>query len=74
MENKLKSAVLAKYFSITAFAKALRWDRKKASRIVNRVQAPSVDDMYLMADALCVDDSDTFVNIFLPELTTKWGE
>jgi plasmid maintenance system antidote protein VapI len=73
MVNELRGAVLAKYRSITEFAKALKWDRKKASRIVNRVQQPSVDDIYRMADLLDVNDPVSFVRIFLPSLTTKWG-
>ena len=72
MENKLRGAVLTKYTSITAFAQDLKWDRKKTSRIVNHVQNPSVDDMYKMSDLLGVTDSRSFVEIFLPALTTKW--
>lgn len=73
MTNELRGAVLSKYPSITAFAEAMKWDRKKASRIVNRVQTPSVDDMYQMADLLGITDCDSFVHIFLPLLPTKWG-
>ena len=73
MINELRGAVLAKYPSITAFAEALKWDRKKASRIVNHVQKPSVDDLYKMADLLGVKDCESFCRIFLPTLTTKWG-
>ena len=72
MENKLRGAVLSKYPSITAFAHDLKWDRKKTSRIVNRVQNPSVDDMYAMSDKLGISNGSTFIEIFLPELTTKW--
>ena len=72
MKNELRGAVLAKYPSITAFAQELKWDRKKASRVVNRVQLPSVTDMYKMADVLDVNDPDSFVRIFMPNLTTKW--
>ena len=74
MENKLRGAVLSNYRSITEFAKAMNWDRKKASRIVNHVQYPSVDDMCCMAGVLGVTDGDRFVEIFLPDLTTKWGK
>ena len=73
MENKLRGAVLTKFSSITAFAKALEWDRKKASRIVNHVQEPSVSDLYKMSDLLDVRDCESFCQIFLPLLTTKWG-
>ena len=73
MSNELLNAVLIKFRTITAFAKAMKWDRKKASRIVNRKQTPSVDDMYGMAEVLEVRDCESFVRIFLPTLTTKWG-
>lgn len=73
MTNELRGAVLAKYPSIKAFADAMKWDRKKASRIVNRVQNPSVDDIYKMADLLEIRDCFTFCRIFLPLFTTKWG-
>lgn len=73
MLNELKGAVVARFGTITAFANALNWDRKKASRIVNRVQTPTVNDLYTMAKALNVNDSETFVRIFLPTFTTMWG-
>ena len=66
MENNLRGAVLTKYSNITCFAKALNWDRKKASRIVNRVQKPSADDMEQMAKCLEIHDADSFVHLFLP--------
>ena len=73
MTNELRGLVLSKYPSITAFADALKWDRKKASRIINHVQTPSVDDMYKMAELLSVRDCYTFCRVFLPSFTTLWG-
>lgn len=72
MENELRGAVLTKFRSISDFAKALEWDRKKASRIINHVQSPTVDDMYKMSELLGIKDSLSFCHIFLPRLTTKW--
>jgi hypothetical protein len=72
MENTLRGAVLAKYKSISSFADVLNWDRKKASRIVNRQQLPSAKDMEQMATHLDIKDGDTFVRVFLPSLPTKW--
>ena len=72
MENSLLVAVLAKFRSISNFARALNWDRKKASRIVNRQQWPTAKDMDEMADALDVHDSETFMHLFLPFIPTKW--
>ena len=72
MENTLRGAVLTKFKSITAFADAMNWDRKKASRIVNRIQRPTADDMEKMSKCLDIHDSDSFVRIFLPTLPTMW--
>ena len=72
MENKLRGAVLAKFPNISCFANALGWDRKKASRIVNRQQLPSAKDMYQMSDCLEIDNAEDFVHIFLPDIPTKW--
>ena len=72
MENDLLSLVLVKFRSISNFARAVHWDRKKASRIVNRQQLPSVKDMEDMAEALGVNDCYTFVHLFLPSVPTKW--
>ena len=74
MVNELKGAVVAKYGTIAAFAKVLKWDRKKASRVVNHIQSPTIDDMYAMVIALDVKDSDTLTRLFLPKITTMWGE
>ena len=72
MENELRGAVLTKYSSIKSFADALEWDRKKASRIVNRVQKPTADDMEKMALCLNIHDPNAFVRIFLPSVSTMW--
>ena len=72
MDNLLRGTVLTKFKSISSFARALDWDRKKTSRIVNRRQKPSADDMEQMALCLDVRDAVTFVHIFLPSLPTLW--
>ena len=72
MENQLRGAVLTKFPSITSFADAMKWDRKKASRIVNRVQKPTADDMEQMAQCLDIKDAVSFVHIFLPSVPTMW--
>ena len=74
MLNELKGAIVARYGTITAFAEAAKWDRKKASRIANRVQEPLVRDMDTMAELLDVNDGDTFVRLFLPQVSTKWNK
>lgn len=72
MENSLRGLVMSKYSSITDFANAMSWDRKKASRIVNRVQKPTAIDMEKMAELLKVNDPDLFVQIFFPSISTMW--
>ena len=72
MDNTLRGAVLTKFPNITCFADEMHWDRKKASRIVNRVQKPSADDMEQMAKTLEIRDAQTFVEIFLPNVPTMW--
>lgn len=71
-ENELRGMVMTKYHSIISFSEAIGWDRKKASRIINRVQKPSAKDMEQMAKCLDVQDVYTFVHLFLPSLSTKW--
>ena len=72
MENTLRGAVLAKFTNISSFANAIGWDRKKASRIVNRQQMPTAKDMDQMTDCLDIRNADDFVHIFLPFIPTKW--
>lgn len=72
MENSLRGAVLGKFPSIKAFSDAMQWDRKKGSRIVNRIQKPSATDMEKMAIVLDVQDASSFVRIFLPSVSTMW--
>lgn len=72
MDNQLRGAVLAKFPSISAFANAMKWDRKKASRIINRVQPPSANDIEQMAIVLGIHDAETFVRIFFPTISTMW--
>lgn len=72
MENALRGAVLAKYPNISEFARELHWDRKKASRIVNRKQKPTAQDMEEMSKLLEIHDADSFIRIFLPSVPTMW--
>ena len=72
MENNLLGCILAKFRTISNFARVIGWDRKKASRIANRVQLPTAKDMYDMAVVLEVHDCDTFVHLFLPNAPTIW--
>lgn len=71
MENPIRGAVFSKFKSISAFAKAIGWTRNKASRIVNLITQPSVADIEKMAKVLDISDSDRFISIFFPAMTTK---
>lgn len=73
MENQIRGTVFSKFNSVESFARAIGWKRNKASRIVNGTQRPSAKDMEQMADCLKIPDSQTFVSIFFPAMTTKWS-
>ncbi len=62
--TSLKGKVLGKFFSITAFAEAIGWSRNKASRIVNGVQEPTVDDIVSITTVLCLNEKDFFDTFF----------
>ena len=66
---KLKGIVLQKYFSITRFADAIKWSRNKASRILNGVNEPSIDDIVEITVLLELDEK-TFFDIFFRGLST----
>lgn len=57
MELTLRGAVFSQYNSITDFAKAIGWERGKASRVVNGQQQPSKSDMEQMIALLGIDQS-----------------
>ena len=70
--NQLRGIVFERFSNISSFAKAMNWDRKKASRIINMQQKPSAADMEQMAMCLGVKDVYSFVHIFLPSLSTMY--
>lgn len=67
--RKLKGIVLQKYFSITNFAAAMKWSRNKATRILNGVSEPTIDDIVSMTEVLELDEK-TFFVIFFSRLST----
>lgn len=70
MDHKaLKSKVLAKFFSITAFAVAIGWSRNKASRIVNGIQEPTCDDIVDLTTVLDLGEKE-FFDVFFARLST----
>lgn len=72
MENQLRGIVMSKYPNISSFSRAMKWDRKKASRIINHLQKPTANDMEQMAKCLGIQDAESFVHIFLPSVSTMW--
>ncbi|MFR0870513.1 MAG: helix-turn-helix domain-containing protein [Oscillospiraceae bacterium] len=67
--KELKSKVLGKFFSITAFAEAIGWSRNKASRIINGMQEPSCDDIVDLTNVLDLGEKEFFA-IFFDKLST----
>ena len=67
--RKLKGIVLQKFFSITNFAAAMKWSRNKATRILNGVSEPTIDDIVGMTEVLELDEK-TFFVIFFSSLST----
>ena len=71
MQNTIRGFVFAKYDSISAFAKAMKWGRQKASKIVKGDQPPTADEMEQMADDLGIVEVATFIAVFFPHYATK---
>ena len=69
MENNLRGAILSVFSSISAFARAIKWDRKKASRIVNKKQEPTVQDIRDIVMLLGISDAEDFVTLFFNDLS-----
>lgn len=72
MENQLRGVVMSRFPNISAFSRAMKWDRKKASRIINHLQKPTAKDMEQMAKCLEIKDYRLFVDIFFPSVSAMW--
>ena len=71
MENPIRGAVFSKFPTILSFAEAIGWKRNKASRIVNGVQKPTVEEAEQIASCLGISDADVFLSVFFPGVFTK---
>lgn len=71
MENKIRGAVFSRFSSVSEFAKAIKWPRQKASKIVNERQRPSAEEMEQMAKCLKINSAEDFMAIFFPEEYAK---
>ena len=68
----LRGVIFSKYKTIGDFAAAIGWTRNKASRIVNGITDPDIDDIERLADVLDINTPDALINIFFASLSTKW--
>ena len=71
MENRIRGAVFNRFPSISSFAKAIGWSRNKAFRIINMIQEPDVKEIEAMVKCIGVEDANTLVSIFFPDVFTK---
>ena len=54
---RIKSLALAKYGSVTGFARAMSWSVSKASRILGGAQDPGLSDIREMVSAMKLSES-----------------
>ena len=64
MQVNLRGTILGKYRDISSFAKAIGWNRKKASDIINEKRRPTAHEMEEISDLLNINDADTFMQLF----------
>lgn len=70
MEINLRGTVFGKYRDISSFAKALGWNRKKTSDIVNGRRSPTANEMEEISKVLGITDANTFMSIFFNRTST----
>lgn len=63
--NNLRGLVVARFGSISKFAKHLGWSYAKTYRLVHMAQQPESSDICAMADALQMDNGDVIVSTFI---------
>lgn len=68
----LRGLVLSKYKTIGDFAKAIGWQRNKASRIVNGKQYPNTEEIQRITECLNSNSINLFVHIFFAPMSTMW--
>ncbi len=60
----LKGVALSKYGSVSKFSRNLGWSRNKASRILNKLQEPTLEEIVQLSECLGISEPDTFMDIF----------
>jgi len=66
--SKLRGAIFEKYKNLSVLSQELKWYPNKISRILNGQYIPNVDDCSQLSGKLNLD-SNTFMQIFLPNLS-----
>ena len=69
----LKGVALSKYGSVSKFSRNLGWSRNKASRILNKLQEPTLEEIVQLSECVGISEPDTFMDIFFEKLSTKWS-
>lgn len=69
---KLRGLIMSKYKTITEFSEAIGWKRNKASRIVNGIQDPDIQDIEDLTRILEIESPEVFMRIFFAPLSTMW--
>ena len=64
MDISLRGVIFDRFANISTFAKAVGWNRKKASDIVNGRRRPSARDMEDIARVADIQDDNTFMALF----------
>lgn len=63
----LRGLILSKYKTITAFSEAIGWNRTKASRIVNGIQEPTIQDVKDLTRILEIESLEGFARTFFAQ-------
>lgn len=66
LEINYRGLVVSKFGSVSAFARAIGWSRRKARAIVLKEQEMTISEAERFADTLGVDRAEDFTDLFLP--------
>jgi plasmid maintenance system antidote protein VapI len=69
----LRGIAFSKYPNITKLAEKMGWSRQKTTRIINRVQEPTEDEMVKLVEAFDVSP-ELIMSIFFPKMFTMCTE
>ena len=66
----LRGIAFSKYPNITELSKVLGWSRQKTTRIINKVQEPTEDEMIKLIEVFNISPK-MVMPIFFPKVYTK---